>query len=163
MTHKQKITARSIEYSHSCLLIQQASPHVAAACAMIISSGVASSPTDVKNVLKATALNIGNSNEYGAGLIQVNDAVTFSTGTGTTRTPNPTPGPTASPTRAPTTAAPVHPTPNPTPAPTPLPTKKPTQGECLAVRGATCGGSLPPCCSGLYCIKGRRGRRDQCK
>lgn len=55
-----------------------ASPHVAAAAAMLISRGVAITPDEVRETLKNTALDLGDSgydSNYGAGLLQVADAL----------------------------------------------------------------------------------------
>lgn len=145
-----------------------ATPHVAAAAAMLIAAGVATTPDDVLNVLSITAKKTGHLSDvdlYGAGLIQVSDALAYG-GSGNDETPattqgtddtattgtSPTPAPTPNPTPAPT----LRPTPSPTPRPT---TKAPTQ-SCTA-RGSTCGGNRPPCCSGTSCKGGMR--RKTCK
>lgn len=126
-----------------------ATPHVAAAAAMIISNGV-SGPDNVRTVLENSAEDLGISgkdNIYGWGLVNIAGALGIEAGSLPTPTstptpeptptdgpvPTPTPTPTSTPTATPTpvpTATPtptVEPTPSPTeaPAPTPTPTPNP--------------------------------------
>lgn len=158
-----------------------ASPHAAAAAAMVISAaGGSLGPTEVKAILKNTALDVGSSNEYGAGLIQVKDAVSsLSTGPSPTpqpisapqptpqpiSAPQPTPQPITAPQPTPQPVATPQPTPQPTRFPTPqpvTPTRTPTAGTCSG-RRATCNRSAPTCCPEYTCNRGRMGKRDQCK
>lgn len=65
-----------------------ASPHVAGAAAVLISSGVATTPDEVRQRLNATALDLGDAgydSTYGHGLLQLHDALT-----GTVAPPPPT-------------------------------------------------------------------------
>lgn len=64
-----------------------ASPHVTAAAAMLISAGVAKTPDQVRNVLTKSAKNLGSSSSYGSGLLQVYNALTFTTSPTTTPPP----------------------------------------------------------------------------
>jgi subtilisin family serine protease len=108
-----------------------ASPHIAGAAALLLSVSPNLAPNEVETILSRTARNIGPANEYGAGLVQVADAlrglgVTPPTSTPTfipspTNTPTPTmtPGP-LPPTQTPT-PTPVPPTATHTPSPTPVP------------------------------------------
>ena len=56
-----------------------ASPHVAAAAAVLLSAGVATTPDEIESLLKSTALDLGSAgvdSSYGAGLIQLYSALT---------------------------------------------------------------------------------------
>ncbi len=113
-----------------------ASPHVAGVAALLLSRQPDASPAQIKNLLMSTALNLGPSNQFGAGLIQAAAALAVIGGEpvtppGATDTPTPTFTP------SPTTAAPIPTTPPPitppisggptnTPTFTPTPTDTPT-------------------------------------
>lgn len=130
-----------------------AAPHVAAAAALLISAGVASSPADVKSILRNTAKNVGSTEEYGAGLIQVYNALSSGSSGGTGPMPtDPSVGATPVPTPQPTPA----PTLKPTPFPSPKPTTSST-GSCLGY-GERCDLGGGSCCNDYRC-KGRRKKR----
>ena len=105
-----------------------ASPHVAAAAAMLIGSGLAITPDDVYSALTSTSRDlglVGFDSVYGHGLVQVYDALT---------------------------GLPSPPEPEPDPEPEPEP-EDPPVGECLP-RGDTCD-SHDVCCSGMcHPVKG---------
>ena len=107
-----------------------ASPHVAAAAAMVISNGV-SGPEGVRSALQTTAEDLGSSGRddtYGWGLLNAAAALGVVSSPTPTLTPTPTatPIPTATPTPTPSPTATPTPIPTATPTPTPSPTGEPT-------------------------------------
>ena len=107
-----------------------ASPHVAAAAAMVISNGV-SGPEAVRSALQTTTEDLGSSGRddtYGWGLLNVAAALgaVSSPALTPTLTPTPTPIPTVTPTPTPTPKPTATPTPTLTPTPTPVPTSTPS-------------------------------------
>jgi serine protease len=70
-----------------------ASPHVAGAAALILSRKPSASPDEITNLLTQTALNIGPTNEFGAGLLQTSSALSALGLAPTPATDTPTPLP----------------------------------------------------------------------
>jgi len=102
-----------------------ATPHVAAAVALLRSYVPQADRLQVQYALEATAMDLGapgRDDSYGYGLIQVADALHYLKAQ--LNPPTPTPGPTATPT--PTSTATPIPTSTPTPSSTPTPTATPT-------------------------------------
>ncbi len=109
-----------------------ASPHVAGLAALIFSLQPELSPAEVESIMVQTAENLGNANQYGAGLIQAAAALEAASGPA-----EPTPTSTPSPVAATDT-----PTPSPTPVivtltPTPTPTTAPPTGTPTATPTVT--------------------------
>jgi len=101
-----------------------ASPHVAGVSALLLASGRATGPDEVRNLLQTTADDLGSpgrDNIYGWGLVNAAAAL------GVTPTPTLTPIPTA--TRTPTFTPTPTVTPQPTASPTPTTTPTPTPEE----------------------------------
>lgn len=107
-----------------------ASPHVAGAAALLISQAPDASPNEIEGYLTESAHNLGEAEQYGAGLIQAADALALVTGETQPTAPTPTETPTSTSTPAatvePTTEPTVEPTIQPTTQPTTEPTTQPT-------------------------------------
>ena len=101
-----------------------ATPHVSGVAALIWSKNPSWTNVQIRNALTGSALDLGTDGrdvEYGWGLVQAYDALTYLLGS-----PLPTPTPTDTPTSTPTPPTPP-PTQTPTPtATTPVPTETPT-------------------------------------
>lgn len=91
-----------------------ASPHIAGVAALLRSLNPNLSPAQVEQILQQTARNLGQTDQFGAGLVQAGAAVQVAQGTGEQiDTPTPTP-------------LPVTPVSPPTDTPTPMPVEPPT-------------------------------------
>lgn len=135
-----------------------ASPHVAGVAALMLSRQPNASPDQIRDTLLRTALNLGPTEQYGAGLIQARaaiDALGGSTPVGSV-TETPTPTPTSSPTHTPTPTSTFTPTPTFTPdtggataeplpatdTPTPPTPQEPSPTPTPALPPATSGDNL---------------------
>lgn len=106
-----------------------ASPHVAAAAALLRAYVPSASRTDVQEALEQTAMDLGSpgkDSDFGYGLIQVADALNYLKQQTGTSTPTPTPTPTTQPTSTPTATTQPTSTPTATPTSTTQPTTTPT-------------------------------------
>jgi serine protease len=115
-----------------------ATPHVAAVAALLIAAGVADTPDELRLALQSTAKNLGPAGwdqEYGHGLVQAFEALSFVSAP--TVTPTATATQTSTPTTTPTATATATNSPTATPSGTPAatPTIAPTATPRIILNG----------------------------